>query len=72
MENDEKLLKNKRKMRKIRNGIYCCYNIGGAVFRVQSLLLNIEIFENKAIKLQKNRRKIIIVHTVVDKINIMF
>jgi len=42
------------------------------VFRVKDLLLNIEIHENIAIKSQKNRRKITIVHTVVDKINIMF
>ena len=40
--------------------------------RVQGLLLNIEICQNIAIKSQKNRRKITIVHTVVDKINIMF
>jgi len=42
------------------------------VFRVQGLLLNIEICQNIAIKSQKNRRKITIVHTVVHKINIMF
>ena len=56
----------REKWEKIRNGMYCCYNMGGAVFRVQGLLLNIEICENKAINLQKNRRKITIVHTVVD------
>jgi len=64
--------KTREKYEKIRNGIYCCYNIGGAVFRVQGLLLNIEICQNIAIKSQKNRRKITIVHTVVDKINTMF
>jgi len=41
------------------------------VFRVQDLLLNIEICQNIAINSHKNTRKITIVYTVVDMVNVM-
>jgi len=38
---------------KKKNDIYCCYNIEGAVFRVQGPLPNLEICQNINRKLQK-------------------
>jgi hypothetical protein len=34
----------------MRNGVYCCYNVRMAVFRVKSLLLNMGMYSQKIMK----------------------